>query len=326
MTSLLTLSNTPLASWYGPFPKLYKGLIGLEFEVEGDNIVPWTSPYWKVDEDGSLRNGLEYILRHPVSLKSIPKVLDEFYNRHNEHGAVFRESIRTSIHVHINVQQRTFLEIYNIITAYWLLEKLLVRYCGHLREGNLFCLRVSDADFLTTRIVESINDRTFFSSFSGNDFKYSALRLQTLTSIGSLEFRSLRGCYNEPDRIKEWITAIVSLVDQASKFESPQDILNNFNLVSANEFIYHFFNEEFAQHLIASSPNPQQDLEDHFHYAFQLATAIPNWSNYSITHNKTPTPPSSLWTQVIPTAEALTITLNPTLGHNWVTSSEEDDD
>lgn len=201
-----------------------KGDLGVEIEVEGINL-PDPRTTWRRDMDGSLRGeSAEYVLKVPLSLKRTRNalaLLDKYY-KVNE-TEVF-ESVRTGVHVHVNVQELTVVELFTFITAYLVLEDLLVNYCGEYREGNLFCLRVKDADYLLYMLEQVVKSKNFYSL--GNDIlRYSSMNVVALHKYGSLEFRAMRGT-KDLDMIGDWAELLLNLRKQAVKFSDPAELFN----------------------------------------------------------------------------------------------------
>ena len=112
------------------------GEVGIEVEVEGQNLgFVERSNTWNVVGDGSLRGeSAEYILRQPVHRKDIHEALAELQEliRH----ATIRTSDRAGVHVHINCQQLTFMQVINFASLYLIFEDILIKFCGEAREGN----------------------------------------------------------------------------------------------------------------------------------------------------------------------------------------------
>lgn len=172
------------------FRKRTVGDIGIELELEGDFSISSDSLYWSWKEEGSLRNGLEFVLRKPVKLEDMSEALSELQGILDKCHPI--HSIRCSTHIHINVLRLTHKEVYNAILYYFLLEDLLVSTQGPLREGNLFCLRMSDAEGVTDSIHQSIAQDMGFTNFSMDTHKYGAINLAAVRTFGSLEFRFFR--------------------------------------------------------------------------------------------------------------------------------------
>lgn len=267
----------PLRNYTG-FASVYEpDSVGIEFEVEGQNLQYWDNKYWTCKEDGSLRQGFEWVVRRPVSISSIEGVIKNWFNRTNEVGAKISQSLRTSIHVHINCQHMTTRQIYTAITAYWLIENLLVRYSGPSREGNLFCLRAKDADYAVTELIHGIESGTLFQSVRGNEFKYAALNLQAITKYGTFEFRMMRGEYSDPKFINQWVQELYNFIQNTKKLNDPREVIRKFKNSTAKDFLLFFFSPEFVVQIMDEHDFAYAIMEENFHYAFALATCIPDW-------------------------------------------------
>lgn len=244
----LKLTDTLRSTLESVFEKQYRtpGVVGIELEAEG-NLYQINTPYWKTEVDGSLRNGgLEFILKKPVPMESLADALDQFAEQAK--GMTFSKSIRTSCHVHMNVQPYTFKELYAIIGAYWLFEDILVEMCGRDRVGNLFCLRASDAAASVHWVVDSIKNtltswsRKFLLDFHVDHSKYAALNLSALARYGSLEFRSMRGIYTKKE-ISQWVNILHSLITVARADGSPSAVYQIFKDATPSGLVEHYFGQ-----------------------------------------------------------------------------------
>jgi hypothetical protein len=122
---------------YGNIPKFFGAFykpIGLEYEVEscnigsGNNPAPVSSPngkifqFWTVIKDGSLRNsGVEFVSK-PVVGHGIDYALHEMDKILELSGPV-SSSIRTSIHVHVDMSTWRIHELFYLPALYALFEE-----------------------------------------------------------------------------------------------------------------------------------------------------------------------------------------------------------
>src|SRR3990167_10246395 len=79
-----------------------KGLFGLEVEVEGPRLGQKV-PGWKVVADGSLEAGSEFIFNGPCDKEETFARIAALNEAYKEEGIAPTFSIRTSVHVHLNV-------------------------------------------------------------------------------------------------------------------------------------------------------------------------------------------------------------------------------
>ena len=131
--------------------------IGIEVEMEGSYLGGEKIKGWLREGDGSLRgHSVEFILNSPLSEKKAYIKLDALYKslKNNSH---MDPSNRCAVHIHINCQNMEIKEVYNYISLYLILEDVILSWCGEEREGNLFCLRAKDAEWLMLQTIRVKN-------------------------------------------------------------------------------------------------------------------------------------------------------------------------
>lgn len=204
-----------------------KGEVGIEVEVEGG---PWPDltanpiPNWEYHEDHSLRNGgAEYVIRQPIGRDKVLGALETLEVGLRDARKVF--SYRTSVHVHINVQQLTIAQWVAFIAAFTVLEEALVDVVGPKRAGNKFCLRIKDADEPLNALRKGIREGRL-RDYIGGDLKYASMNITATQTHGTLEFRAMEGNL-DPKRINDWVQVLGCIKDYAcEKAESPMHIAN----------------------------------------------------------------------------------------------------
>ena len=189
------------------------GDFGIEVEVEGSNLYNTRGgdAYWLTKKDGSLRDGVEYVLHVPLSLDKTKEAIISLVKSLENSKLIF--SFRTSIHVHVNVLEMSRDNLLSFLYLSHLLEDSLVKYSGESREGNRFCLRMKDAEWK----IEAL--KMFFKTegvrqFPSNDMKYSAINLASLHLFGSIEFRSMRGTL-DTEVLFPWLDVLYRIRDFA---------------------------------------------------------------------------------------------------------------
>ena len=126
--------------------KAVSGDIGVEIEVEGIGI-PAARKYWSNEEDGSLKGeSREFVLKEPSTLEGVKDALGYLDALYTANETTVHDSVRAGVHIHINCQKLTMTQLYNFMVVYLILENVLVKWCGNYRQGNLFCLKASDAE------------------------------------------------------------------------------------------------------------------------------------------------------------------------------------
>ena len=135
------------------------GEIGIEIEMEGQMLPHIGSNTWRSEADGSLRGeSIEYVLKKPVAREQVAKVLTQLQDMLAKDGAVLEPSNRCGVHVHVNAQQYTFLQVMNIVVLYLMFEDILTKFCGQHREGNYFCLRARDAGRFVEQLIATMKN------------------------------------------------------------------------------------------------------------------------------------------------------------------------
>lgn len=220
--------------------KVTKGEIGIEIEVEGNKfpkhayngksaVHPEFIPaIWGYHHDGSLRgqDNAEYVLKKPIKFSEVPKAISDLWEMFDKYGTVLEESNRTSVHVHLNVQEFHLNRLCAFMALYFSVEEILTAWCGEHRIGNLFCLRAKDAP----AIVSSL--KKFFQSDGQYEIRdgmhYAGLNAQALFKFGSVELRSLRGV-SDPQIILDWVSVLQRIYEMSKEYPDPRAIMDNFS-------------------------------------------------------------------------------------------------
>lgn len=218
-----------------------KGEWGVEIEVEGENLPnKFPGREWRVEHDGSLKaaEAYEYVTK-PLSIEGVRKALDVLEKAYKECSSDVHESVRAGVHVHMNVQTYSAKELFTFTTVYFIVEELLVKWCGENREGNLFCLRSSDAEYILFALQEAIEHKSW-RHIKTDNLRYCSLNFQSLFKYGSLEFRSMRST-PDLDIIYEWVKILEELRDNAKLFASPLDVMMSFSGDGEAQFLRRLF-------------------------------------------------------------------------------------
>lgn len=180
--------------------------IGIEVEVESAGFKgEFISNVWKSEADGSLRNGgVEYITA-PIQAHFAPQALKELLEMVlDEKECCF--SPRTSIHIHVNMQDVQDKQVEDIILLYSVFERLFFKFVGRGRMKNIYCVPLGDTNCLAFMKQRELNETR--SQWS----KYSALNLLPISEYGTLEFRHMHGTF-DVKKVTVWIRLITKLID-----------------------------------------------------------------------------------------------------------------
>lgn len=256
-----------------PRHKLKEGLLGVEVEVEGESLPDVDTDDWRTENDYSLRGeSREYVMREPRSLDETVTCLNTLKERLN--NSVYYETPRAGVHVHVNVQNLTVVELYNAITATYLLETILTKYCGAHREGNLFCLRVCDAEYQAHVVEESATEHNL-EVLNNEMIRYSALNLNALRKYGSIEYRAMRSTADF-EVLKVWCNVLHNIRQQCTKFNNPLDIVSM--AMEAPESFAHRLLGEFAGVLL-QDVDIQAELDVGLEYVLPIVHAV-DWNSF----------------------------------------------
>lgn len=224
--------------------------IGVEIEVEGHNLMPPRDlHYWRIDRDGSLRGeSCEYIFAAPLNIGKVQDAIDELLKAHKDVGTVINDSDRCGVHVHINMQDMTIQQCINIALLYFIFEEVLVRYCGEDREGNLFCLRARDAEYLISTFRKCYVGKTLHYLLNEN-FRYASLNIYAIQKYGTFEFRAFRTPTNLND-IVPWVNILSKLKKYGKGIENPRDIVERMSAIGPRAFLAEVFEDTHKELIV----------------------------------------------------------------------------
>ena len=249
---------------------LSKGVFGVEIECEGRNLNPIDTETWRTERDGSLRGDFpscssEYVMRQPVTAIRLDKAIDELIA--HQKNAKFSFSFRTSVHVHINVQEYTEDQLLAFIYACLILEEPLMNFCGETRKGNRFCLRMKDAEGYD-RTLNALFQHgwTAIRDLNGDAIRYSAINIHALRKYGSVEFRGMRGNMDRAVLIP-WCHTLLSIRNVATKLGSPVAVYNEFIKKGNEEFAKSMMGKHFD---LFNYPELDRDIASSFSLNIQL--------------------------------------------------------
>ena len=199
------------------------GEVGIEVEVEGQNLPYIDQGFWRQERDGSLRGeAMEYILQAPIGREEVGEVLQDFEEAFD--GAIIPSSERTSVHIHLNFGECTLQEITVMCMLYYMVEEELFNTLAPHRKGNFYCLRLSEAQ-TPLQLLKGIHREGHLAGRGLDEYRYAALNLTSLWSFGSLEFRALQGTVSA-EVIQSWIDKLLALKDMAKEVGTINNLRN----------------------------------------------------------------------------------------------------
>lgn len=212
---------------------------GIEFELEASNYLPSQKTINELKlpisrkQDNSLRgNSAEFITSIPLSFEDVKKVCDDFYTLLKEHKTkILENSPRTSTHVHINFEDRPIKKIIDFICLFYSVENLILSLAGPKRIHNQFCYSLQDAE----QQLQQLENLLSWEKNVNNPgtFKYANLNICNLSTIGTLEVRSLEG-YPTKQKLFTWLQILHEIyeVSQNNDFSVQSHIIENISALS----------------------------------------------------------------------------------------------
>ena len=164
--------------------------VGIEVEVENVSYINPNIPlcFWKVTEDGSLRNHGKEFKSAAISLRHAQLALELLFQGLNPD---IDFSKRTSIHVHVDVRGLTINQLLTLLFVYTVVENLLFKFTRSDRRNSIFCTPITETTLLTDlNIRDPVSLENHFKHIWK---KYSALNILPITTFGTVEFRQMPG-------------------------------------------------------------------------------------------------------------------------------------
>jgi len=220
------------ARTFKPEPSLAcdQTLVGIEVEIENASEFNTHSNklrFWSEVGERSLRNsGAEYVTP-PIQGADILTAMDELRKHVASLQRMPTVGERTGLHVHIDCRDSTLQSLYRFIVVYTIFEKYLFSKCEEGRDGNAYCVPLSDCQDLLVGMKKLLSPRDVTSrSFLNNYPKYTAINLKPLLSLGTVEIRMHEGTY-DADVILHWVNLLLSIKRYAENSEdSPQQLVD----------------------------------------------------------------------------------------------------
>ena len=252
------------------------------FEIETETNSPYPVPqlnWWKNEPDGSLRGfGIEYVTKIPVDGDSLPEVLQEF----SDIDVTFNPpSISNSVHVHRNVLNTQPLVLANVLATYVMVEPVLCKFAGPLRESNLFCLQLRDAHMGMDYIIDVLKYVGTCAQIGGDNMhrshamKYAALNMGAFWDYGSIEFRALRGT-TDTTIIRQWIEMIDMLFEFGETMRDPEDVLSAFQF-DLDDILDRIFKHHAP---ILEYQDWQKDVQSNAWFGWRISYLFEKWEEF----------------------------------------------
>lgn len=201
--------------------------MGLELEVEdwmGGDGNERIAEYWNIKGDGSLRNGQEFVLDHPMGGAELKNAIDVLWN------GKFRYSMseRTSTHIHINMSDGLDIENFrSMFVMMYLIEPAVFRWTDENRKWCSYCCPLTDMSML--RIANFLNaedDESFIRAVKGvtHEDKYYGFNMVSFSKHGTVEFRYFP-CTKDKQSVINWVQFAMEVKTVALSYVNAVELL-----------------------------------------------------------------------------------------------------
>lgn len=228
------------------------GDIGVESEVEAAGRLPPAPQGWDVHAEDSLRggNGIEYVTRGAIPVAYLKEVLNRLYSQLNNPKVVVKhDSVSTSTHVHLNMQEHTATQYWNTVVAMWLLDPLLMKYCGPDREHNNFCLRFQDSQGIVKNALIDLKRETPFVFLNNDRVKYGSVNMGNASTKGTVEHRGMR-CSTDTEFVHDWCMNLYAIKCASVLFKDPAELMDRVYKEKPDEVLRLFLGAGMAKRLM----------------------------------------------------------------------------
>jgi len=173
-------------------PALGAQAFGVEVELENVHLadmVPGFLNPWRLEGDGSLRNGGIEFISPPCTYKDLTPMLERLWAERNKQNWTY--GARCGVHVHMDFTERSVEELRNFLTLYAAMEPVIFDLCGADREQNIYCIPWYRTDGRDQAIIRRMLDAPTLANVRNvsDTCKYSALYTEPLRRFGTVEFR-----------------------------------------------------------------------------------------------------------------------------------------
>lgn len=258
---LLGLPPDPPPPEDTPLLCLPKCKIGMEYEWEEVSkfSVAESSEllhYFTTHNDGSLRGAaMEYVFRKPFTGSLIINAIDAMDRAAKKFQ--FKGSYRTSLHVHLDMQDTVFPETVERLGAvYCLVEPALYDFVGAERDECNYCVpwyvhpQHIEVYFKALGVLDAFPDapsRVARTLKESKQYKYAGLNFFSLGDFGTVEFR-----HAPVDMPKQKIILWVNLLQRLKKWSvestlTPREIIEEASKKGPVQFQQEVFGKDYNE-------------------------------------------------------------------------------
>lgn len=285
--------NHTVSDYYGQPALAEPDQFGIEIEMEGLPEAGLVFPRvagWTPQADGSLRNGIEFVSAGPRTIDQLTTDLPNLSQAFAGINFVPVFSYRTSLHVHANVRDLTWVQIANLWAIYTIFEMPLMEMGGEERIGNVHCQAVTDCHEVVDRFKRCFDDKAgkggvfggaapfdfnnHVQRLTNRDRRYASFNFASIPNFGTVEFRSHRGTM-DTKTVLDWVQTIMAMKAAARVYPDPQWLVQDFSSKGPQGFAEHVFGPD---HYVTQNINQfNTDVWEGLRLAQEVAFVRPAW-------------------------------------------------
>ena len=218
-------------------------LTGVEIEAErtpGAVFPNQTPDMWSEHGDGSLRNGVEYVLSAPLAGKELSYAIDTFYS-----NVSVERWPTSSTHIHIDMRDEDLpvSVLQSIFILAYTLEDCIYALGDQGRDMTGFCNKLDTLSAADVALIMRVDDESESLVPLGRGSRYYGLNLRALFKYGSLEFRYFPTAVSA-NELKSWIRLVQQFKAAAMALRTKEGTFEVFKDEAAfTKFVDCFFSE-----------------------------------------------------------------------------------
>lgn len=219
-------------------------LFGVELELENVSDVR-AVPYWHIKEDASLRNGVEFVTDGPFASDTLESAIREFYAA----GFKWRNSPRTSTHIHINVTDVDASVVQSMAVIMYAIEDALYNTIGASRKWSGYSVALSEMDPQRLRDLFSTDANELRRAFNPgrNQERYYGFNFY-VSKHGTVEFRYFPGGPSK-EELELWLDFVYAVKRIGVKYTPAQLVERIVFREDMEDFITREFPNEWIKRL-----------------------------------------------------------------------------
>lgn len=201
--------------------------MGVEIEVENcarfrvDNAF---TDYWDTHNDGSLVDGIEFVMNPPRAGAELSTAIDRFFAA----GLRYTGGERTSVHIHVDMTDDLKVgQMRSIFSLVYILEGAVYRAADEHRKWAGYSSPLIDMEYKRMNgILASTNADVLSMAISGDthEARYFGLNCTSIKKHGTLEFRYFP-CTDDKRVLLDWVNMVQEFKIAGMKFVNPLEML-----------------------------------------------------------------------------------------------------